>query len=71
MPGAVPRTSTFALSNQTIAYVNGLANEGWDAVRKDPALLLGLNTYRGLVTHPALAKSLGLKYTPAMNALAA
>lgn len=69
MPGAVPRTSTFALSNQTIAYILKLANKGLDAIRKDPALQFGLNTYQGLVTHPALAESLGLKYTEAMNAL--
>jgi alanine dehydrogenase len=69
MPGAVPRTSTFALSNQTIAYIIKLANEGVDAVRNNPDLLLGLNAYRGLVTHPALADSLGLKYTEAMKAL--
>lgn len=69
MPGAVPRTSTFALSNQTIPYIINLANDGLDAVRKDPALQFGLNTHRNLVTHPALAESLGLKYTETLQAL--
>lgn len=69
MPGAVPRTSTIALSNQTSAYILKLANEGLDAIRNDPALQFGLNTHRGLVTHPALAESLGLQYTDPMWAL--
>jgi hypothetical protein len=47
MPGAVPRTSTFALNNQTAVYTLRLANEGLDALRKDLALQYGLNTYHG------------------------
>jgi alanine dehydrogenase len=70
MPGAVPRTSTYALSNQTIAYIMRLANEGLDALRNDSALQLGLNTHKGLLTHPALAKSLDLPYTETLQALA-
>jgi alanine dehydrogenase len=69
MPGAVPRTSTYALSNQTIAYIMKLANEGLDALRNDTALQLGLNTHKGLVTHPALAESLDLPYTETLQAL--
>ena len=53
MPGAVPRTSTFALNNQTMPYVLQLANEGLAALRKNKSLLLGLNTYQGQVTHSA------------------
>ncbi|MDO9267968.1 MAG: alanine dehydrogenase [Methylobacter sp.] len=70
MPGAVPRTSTFALNNQTAGYALRLANEGLDAVRKDTALQYGLNTYRGAVTYPAVAETFGLKYTDPLQALA-
>jgi len=63
MPGAVPRTSTFALNNQTAGYVLALANQGLDAVRKDPALRHGLNTYRGELTYPAVATAFALTYT--------
>ncbi|MGZ8193193.1 MAG: alanine dehydrogenase [Methylobacter sp.] len=69
MPGAVPRTSTFALNNQTAVYTLPLANEGLDAVRKDPALQYGLNTYHGVVTYPAVAEAFGLKYTDPLQAL--
>ncbi len=70
MPGAVPRTSTFALNNQTAAYVTSLANEGLSAVQHDRALLNGLNVYRGQVTHPAVADAFGWKFTPPLEALA-
>lgn len=69
MPGAVPRTSTFALNNQTAVYTLQLANEGLNAVRKNRALQYGLNTYRGKVTYPAVAEAFGLKYTDPMQAL--
>lgn len=69
MPGAVPRTSTFALNNQTAVYTLRLANEGLDAVRKDRALQYGLNTYRGLVTYPAVAEAFGLTCAKPMEAL--
>jgi alanine dehydrogenase len=69
MPGAVPRTSTFALNNQTAVYTLHLANEGLDAVRKSQALQYGLNTYRGVVTYPAVAKAFGLKCTEPVQAL--
>lgn len=70
MPGAVPRTSTFALNNQTVVYTLDLANEGLDAVRKNQALQYGLNTCRGKVTYPAVAAAVGLKYIEPMQALA-
>jgi alanine dehydrogenase len=61
MPGAVPRTSTLALTNATLPYVVALANKGAeDAMRADPSLANGLNTYRGEITHAALGKSLGI-----------
>jgi len=62
MPGAVPRTSTFALNNQTMPYVLQLANDGLSAVRKIPALQLGLNTYQGHVTYEGVAEAFGLEY---------
>ena len=70
MPGAVPRTSTFALNNQTMPYVLQLANEGLDAVRKQPALRLGLNTYQGHVTHNGVAQAFGLEFVEPETALA-
>ncbi len=69
MPGAVPRTSTFALNNQTAIYTLNLANEGLDAVLKNPALQYGLNTYRGLLTCPGVAEALALKCVEPMQAL--
>ena len=69
MPGAVPRTSTFALNNQTAIYTLHLANEGLDAVRKSQALQYGLNTYRGLVTYPAVAEAFGMDFTEPVQAL--
>jgi alanine dehydrogenase len=61
MPGAVPRTSTYALTNVTLPYVVELANRGWrDAVHADPALARGLNTYDGLVTYGPVAEAHGL-----------
>lgn len=69
MPGAVPRTSTFALNNQTAAFVVRLANEGLNAVRHDHALLHGLNIYGGLVTHPAVAEAFGLEYIAPLQAI--
>ncbi len=69
MPGAVPRTSTFALNNQTAIYTLHLANEGLGAVRKNQALQYGLNTYRGLVTYPAVAEAFGMDFTEPLQAL--
>ena len=69
MPGAVPRTSTFALTNQTLPYVLKLAEKGLEALKEDPALLKGLNVHRGHLTHPAVAEAFGLPYTPPEEAL--
>jgi alanine dehydrogenase len=61
MPGAVPRTSTFALTNATLPYVRALADNGWEsALRKDAGLAAGLNVHAGKVTHQAVAAALGL-----------
>jgi len=58
MPGAVPRTSTWALTNATLAYATQLADHGWrDACRLNPALALGVNTFAGAITHPGVAEA--------------
>ena len=65
MPGAVPRTSTYALSNATLPYALLLADHGLEeAVRRNAALAKGVNTYKGAVTYPAVAEAFGLEYTP-------
>jgi alanine dehydrogenase len=65
MPGAVARTSTFALTNVTIDYALQIANKGWkQAVKDNEALAKGLNVVAGKLTYKAVADSLGLKYTP-------
>ena len=66
MPGAVPRTSTYALNNATLPFTLALADKGWrDAVRNDPHLKHGLNTVDGKITHQAVADALGVDYTAA------
>jgi alanine dehydrogenase len=65
MPGAVPRTSTYALTNVTLPYVRAIADAGLeDAVRADPALALGVNAYAGRVTNEGVAAAHGLPATP-------
>jgi alanine dehydrogenase len=69
MPGAVPRTSTFALVDQTMSYALRLAGEGISAVRGNAALLHGLNAHRGLLTYQAVADAFALPYTDPIQAL--
>lgn len=70
MPGAVPKTSAFALNNATLPYILNLANNGVKtALTKDPGFLEGLNVYKGAVTYEAVAKALGYDYTPALDVL--
>lgn len=70
MPGAVPRTSTFALNNATLPYALALANKGVDqAVLDDPGLLAGVNTYRGAITCPPVAESQDRPYRPLVELL--
>lgn len=65
MPGAVPRTSTFALTNATLPYILRIADLGLtEALKTDPALRKGLNTYLGKLTNHAVAETQGLSYTP-------
>ena len=71
MPGAVPRTSTFALTNATLPFAIRLANHGFrDAVALDPHLRNGINTYRGKITCQGVAESQGLPYSPIDEELA-
>lgn len=70
MPGAVARTSTFALTNATIEYAMQIANKGYrQAVMDNPGLAKGVNVVNGKVTYQAVADALGLKYTPLAEAL--
>ena len=65
MPGAVARTSTVALNNATLPFVQAIAGRGWQrALATDPHLSNGLNICRGRVTHAAVADGLGLPFTP-------
>ncbi|OFW77633.1 MAG: alanine dehydrogenase [Actinobacteria bacterium RBG_19FT_COMBO_70_19] len=64
MPGAVPRTSTYALTNVTLPYAIDIASKGLEeAIREDPALALGVNAYRGHVTNLGVAEAHGMAYT--------
>ena len=68
MPGAVPRTSTFALTNATLPYVRALADHGWQqALAADGGLADGLNVHAGRLTHGAVAQALGLEYRSYQN----
>jgi alanine dehydrogenase len=70
MPGAVARTSTLALTNATLPFVIELADRGTElAVAANAMLATGLNLYRGMVTHPAVAASLGQDYVPVADAV--
>jgi len=70
MPGTVPRTSTYALTNATLPFVQSLANLGWkNALARDPHLANGLNVHAGQVTHKAVAHDLGYEYLPAVEVL--
>ena len=72
MPGAVPRTSTFALTNSTLPFVKSLANLGWvEALKRDPHLKHGLNVAAGRVTYEAVAHDLGYDYVSADDVLSA
>jgi alanine dehydrogenase len=70
MPGAVPHTSTYALTNVTLPYALELANRGWrEAMRADRALALGLNTHAGHVTYGPVAEAHGMAHVPVEDAL--
>ena len=70
MPGAVPRTSTFALTNATAPYIRAIADLGWQgAFKRDPGLAAGLNVHAGAITHTAVAESLGIQQRPLLAAV--
>src|SRR5262249_38632724 len=70
MPGAVARTSTFALNNATLSFAVALANKGYKkALADDPHLLNGLNIHKGQVTYQAVAEALNYAYVPAEESL--
>jgi alanine dehydrogenase len=70
MPGAVSRTSTFALTNVTVPFVLALADKGLRALVDDPHLRAGLNVHDGRLVHSAVAQALSIEYTPAETVLA-
>ena len=71
MPGAVPHTSTYALTNVTLPYALEIAERGWrEALRSDPVLALGLNTHDGQLTSHPVAEAHGLPFIPLEGALA-
>jgi len=70
MPGAVPKTSTLALTNATLPYAVEIANKGWKkAMQQNPEIKLGANVVKGKVTYKGVAEAFGLKYTPIENLL--
>jgi len=70
MPGAVPHTSTYALTNVTLPYAVELADKGWaQALRQDPSLAKGLNVHAGAVTYGPVAEAHGMAYTPLAEVL--
>jgi alanine dehydrogenase len=72
MPGAVPITATYALTNATLPYVLALAEHGSvEAARRDPGLRLGINVAGGKVTHPAVAEGVGAKFSQVEEAMGA
>ncbi|MBO9509623.1 alanine dehydrogenase [Thalassospira sp. A3_1] len=71
MPGAVARTSTFALNNATLPFTLALADKGWKkACQEDPHLAAGLNVHEGRITYEAVARDLGYDYLPLDRVLA-
>ena len=72
IPGAVPRTSTLALSNVTLPYGLAIADRGIiSAARKDPAIASGVNVFDGQITHPAVASAFGRRFVPLETVLSA
>ncbi len=68
MPGAVPKTSTIALTNATLPYILQIANLGWkEAIRKNKEILNGANVVQGKLTYQAVAETFDLEYSPALD----
>jgi alanine dehydrogenase len=71
MPGSVPHTSTWALTNATLPYAVQLAEKGWEqALRDDDALAHGLNTHAGQLTYPAVGEAFGIDAVTTAEVLA-
>ena len=71
MPGAVPYTSTLALTNATLPYAIQLADKGWKrAAQENPELVPGLNVINGDIVYQAVAEAFGMDYTPVVKYLA-
>jgi alanine dehydrogenase len=67
MPGAVPVTSTYALTNVTLPFAIQIANQGWEkALKANPDLAKGLNTHDGKVTYKAVAEAHGYEFSPVL-----
>ena len=65
MPGAVPKTSTLALTNATLPYAVEIANKGWQkAMQENPEIKYGANVVKGKVTYQGVAEAFGLDYAP-------
>jgi alanine dehydrogenase len=65
MPGAVPRTSTLALTNASLPYLLQIANKGWEkAMQENPEIKFGANVIRNRITYKAVAEAFNLDYTP-------
>jgi len=69
MPGAVPRTSTIALTNATLPYTRRIANQGFAKAIEDPGFAEGVNVYQGKITYRAVAESQAREYTPLQSLL--
>ena len=70
MPGAVARTSTYALNNVTLPHALKIADLGWrEAMRRNPHLAAGLNVHDGKLTYQAVAEELGYDYVPVAEVL--
>ena len=70
MPGAVPNTSTYALTNATMPYAVALADKGWQrACREDASLALGLNTHAGKLTNGPVGEAVGIEVLPLADAI--
>ena len=70
MPGAVARTSTYALNAATLSHVKDIARKGWKkALKNDPHLLKGLNVCEGNLTYAAVGKALGLDYVEPIHCI--
>ena len=71
MPGAVARTSTYALNNVTLPHALRIADMGWkDALRRDPHLAAGLNVCDGHITYQAVAEAMGMDFVDVARVLA-